>query len=284
MTHTPDQPVTPPSADAVAPSAPTPPVPAPPPSDDAVAPSQSEAAPGPVLPPSDAVPAPSAPVPPPPSSTPGVGLAQVPAVWLGTLRDLYARKPERAVDGALSSEQRTGNAHALWAFTALVSGLLTGLTLVVMLARVSSALGIFSTVDFGDYLSAIVLPPILLAVSLVARAGALMAVGATGQRQVRFKDALNLVAVSYIALVPAGALALVLAGAESTFTSFLVGVTALFAGVVGELTLFTELTRRHEFEKSPILAYAGFMTLWVVVMGSVVALALADALAASAFG
>lgn len=283
MTERPDQQVDPASSPAPAPAEPA--QPAAPAAEQPAAEQPAAEQPAgvpPSIPPAGAAatppPAAGAATPPPAAtaSSPGTGISQVPAVWFAALRGIATSDAEGTSDTVLRSHERTGNPHWLWLGAALLNGLLVGLALLVSVAKLSSALGPFSSAGAGDYIGALLLPIVLTVAFAAGRAAVLMGVGAIGKRPIGFASAANLASVAYIAMAPALALMFLLSFIPGQLAMVLVLLAVTFSVLVTELLLFTLVTRHAGFERPQLLPYAGLTTVWLALSWWVSGLALSD--------
>ena len=197
-------------------------------------------------------------------------------MWFTALRGIFTGDQELTGDTVLRSQERTGNPHWLWLGAAVVNGLLVSLALVVSLAKLSSAFGSFSSVAAGNYIGAILLPPLLTAAFAAGRAATLMGVGAIGKQPISFPKAAGLASVAYITMAPVLALSFLLAFIPGQFATVVLLLGFTFSVLVAELTLYSLVTRNVPFAATPLLAYAGLTTAWVALCWWIAYLVMSD--------
>lgn len=220
--------------------------------------------------------APATPVGAAPTAAAASGVARAFGAWWGLLKAVFSGEPARVTDAALGSSSG-GSTHRTWMVAAATNGLIIGLSIAILMARLAAKFEYFFAPDASNYFAAFLIPVVCAIALILARAGAIVGLFVVRQRTIAFRDAAALASTSFVVAAPFLAVALVLSLIPGTFALVILLVVGIFTAFYAEILLYVAVARVGRFAKSPALPHAVLSTVWLCVMAFIATMVVTDA-------
>lgn len=209
------------------------------------------------------------------------GYAQTPAApsgdfgaafgtWVKSFTQIYTGQTDQAIT-TIATDSKGNREHPFWIVAAIMSA---GIFVIMMLL---GALILNSRLS-GYYplgeavLRAILIPVVVVAVLLAARAAITKVIFGMQQQQIGFQESANIVAVGFVAFAPYSVLQLINASANNDFTYFVNNIVLVFCALLSELLIFKSMSSRGNFTKPFLLPYAAMTAGLIAIVHLVVKL------------
>ncbi|XBH21489.1 hypothetical protein V5R04_14965 [Jonesiaceae bacterium BS-20] len=177
------------------------------------------------------------------------------STWFKSFTQIYTGKTDQAIE-TIATDSKGNREHPFWIVAAIMSAGTFVLTMLLGALILNSRLSGFYELGEG-VLRAILIPVVVVAALLSARAMIVKVVFGMGQQQIGFQESANIVAIGFVAFVPYALLQIVNSATTNDFTLFLNNIVLVFCALLAELLIFKALTARVSFSKPFLLPYVG---------------------------
>ncbi|MFV0429705.1 MAG: hypothetical protein ACK5KO_09815 [Arachnia sp.] len=176
---------------------------------------------------------------------------------------MYRGQPSQPIDPALPN---VGPPRLLWLLAALGHGLVLSLACSIVLVMMISYDPYGYQPGPGQFALWYLLGVATTGISLIGRAGVLMALFRILSDRIGFIAAANLASINLITATPAVLVALIASLQQGTFTTVLAVLAGLFTLILGELSTYVAVATTGRFTRPMVVHYTWLTFLWVVVM------------------